>query len=436
MSILLGSLKIVIAQGDLTKEQTGVIVNSSNKALDLTTGATAKAIAKVGGNSVVQECKTLGEIRPGGIATTGAGDLPCSHIIHIDMHKNADWDSIIGAVLLEADSLKVESIAFPALGTGDRSLSPSDCARKMLDTLDGFTKHNVFTYLKMVRIVIYQASMFQIYLNYAKEKARASTSTTSDRRNRHAGGTFNGRRSRPTKAAETGNGAVAKPRHGCSYRNVCYRYFGTLGIPGDFENNKFTICYCSQCHCRRGDDDYSDRGQPPKTYGIPIGWCRIGLHTPVRAKALDYFRTWHRAFHGTTAEKVPVILKVGDLLVPGDRALGGTHIGERSNHYSDESKPEGFDTKQIFVSPTIRYAGNDTYATPTRYVDGETSTSYVSRVAFHVLISPDSYKVGAQTIGATDQIDPQFSNEELEWSTAERGSVIIYGVLVRLDEVQ
>ena len=62
--------------------------------------------------------RILGEIRPGGIATTGAGDLPCSHIIHIDMHKNADWDSIIGAVLLEADSLKVESIAFPALGTG------------------------------------------------------------------------------------------------------------------------------------------------------------------------------------------------------------------------------------------------------------------------------------------------------------------------------
>ena len=38
MSIQFGSLKIVIAQGDLTKEQTGAIVNSSNKALDLTTG--------------------------------------------------------------------------------------------------------------------------------------------------------------------------------------------------------------------------------------------------------------------------------------------------------------------------------------------------------------------------------------------------------------
>ena len=50
----------------------------------------------------------------------------------------------------------------------------------------------------------------------------------------------------------------------------------------------------------------------------------------------------------------------------GDVALGGKKIGERAGHFDDKSKPEGFDTKQIFVSPSIRYAGHNAYATPAR----------------------------------------------------------------------
>ena len=61
---------------------------------------------------------------------------------------------------------------------------------------------------------------------------------------------------------------------------------------------------------------------------------------------------------------------------------------------------------------------------------------YNSRVAFQVLIRPKSYEVSQQTIGATSQIDPKFSNQELEWSTKERGAVIVYGLLVKLDELE
>ena len=60
----------------------------------------------------------LGKTGPTGIAVTGAGKLPCRHVIHVDMHKNVDWDKAIKAVLLQAASLGVKSIAFPALGTG------------------------------------------------------------------------------------------------------------------------------------------------------------------------------------------------------------------------------------------------------------------------------------------------------------------------------
>ena len=71
-----------------------------------------------------------------------------------------------------------------------------------------------------------------------------------------------------------------------------------------------------------------------------------------------------------------------------------------------------------------------------RYTDSVTSTPYNSRVAFQVLIAPGSYEQRKETIGATCQIDPAFSNEELEWATDKRGSTILYGLLIRLDVVE
>ena len=46
----------------------------------------------------------------------------------------------------------------------------------------------------------------------------------------------------------------------------------------------------------------------------------------------------------------------------------GKDIVELAGHYNDERKPEGFDTKQIFVSPSIRYAGDAAYAPHARYL--------------------------------------------------------------------
>ena len=62
-------------------------------------------------------CYTAGKIGPNGIAVTNAGQLQCSHIIHIDARRS-DLAAVIDSVLEEADSLRIESIAFPALGTG------------------------------------------------------------------------------------------------------------------------------------------------------------------------------------------------------------------------------------------------------------------------------------------------------------------------------
>ncbi|XP_077870572.1 neuralized-like protein 4 [Saccoglossus kowalevskii] len=194
------------------------------------------------------------------------------------------------------------------------------------------------------------------------------------------------------------------------------------------------MCYCNNCHKRRGDNDTYERGIPAKTYALPLGWVRNSLEVPRhKIDGLNIDRIYHVAFHGTLLSKVEDILNNGCILAAGDVALGGTTLGEREGHYDDSRKPDGFNTKQIFVSPSIKYAGHDAYASSVMWKDKRTGIIYKAKVCFQVWIRPDSYKVGPETVGAESTIDDYFSNDELEWSTAERTAVVPYGLLVKLE---
>ena len=43
----------------------------------------------------------------------------------------------------------------------------------------------------------------------------------------------------------------------------------------------------------------------------------------------------------------------------GDVVLGGRKLSEEEGPFIDNRKPSGFDTKQIFVSPSVRYSGHN-----------------------------------------------------------------------------
>ena len=53
----------------------------------------------------------------------------------------------------------------------------------------------------------------------------------------------------------------------------------------------------------------------------------------------------------------------------GDVALGGRKLREEKGHFDDDWKPAEFDTKQIFVSPSVHYAGQECYAESKGYDD-------------------------------------------------------------------
>ena len=68
------------------------------------------------------------------------------------------------------------------------------------------------------------------------------------------------------------------------------------------------------------------------------------------------------------------------------------------------------------------------------FVDPVTKKTLNAKVVLQLYINPNSYLVGPQTIAASSEIDPMFTNQEIEWSTKERGSIILYGLLCKLEE--
>ncbi|XP_078663714.1 uncharacterized protein LOC144906894 [Branchiostoma floridae x Branchiostoma belcheri] len=223
----------------------------------------------------------------------------------------------------------------------------------------------------------------------------------------------------------------------CDYQSACERFQKSLGIDDSYFSHEQDKCFCEACHKARGDKDSYSRGEPEKTYAMPVGWTRFGLslNPTFKDSELNVFDNWHRAYHGTHPDAVKKILQnSSQLLMPGDVALGGRKLGEREGHFNPTSKPEGFDTAQVFVTPSIVYAGLDAYASPQRFEDD--GKVYKARVAFQLCIRPNSYTIGPETVGARsmgETIDPLFSNDELEWSTKERGGTALYGLLVKLE---
>lgn len=45
------------------------------------------------------------------------------------------------------------------------------------------------------------------------------------------------------------------------------------------EDAKYNLCYCESCHKLRGDEAYYKRGEPPRDYALPFGWCRFALRS-------------------------------------------------------------------------------------------------------------------------------------------------------------
>jgi len=139
--------QIEIVKGDITKSDCSAIVNSANNKFWMGSGV-AGAIKKAGGEVIEEEAVKKGPVMPGEAIFTGAGKLPYRMVIHAavmgqDLKTN---DKYIRQATLSclniAEKHKIESLAFPAFGTGVGGFPIAGCAHQMINAVRGFELHS------------------------------------------------------------------------------------------------------------------------------------------------------------------------------------------------------------------------------------------------------------------------------------------------------
>ena len=134
-------LKVVVYQGDITKENADIIVNACNEHLDHA-GGLSYAISKAGGPSIQklsdEYIKKYGLVSTGEIAVTDSGYLHCKYIVHAvgpqwkkhGMEKCMKlFHNVFMNVYKVAQKHGLKSIAMPAISTGIYGVPKDVCAK-------------------------------------------------------------------------------------------------------------------------------------------------------------------------------------------------------------------------------------------------------------------------------------------------------------------
>lgn len=130
---------------------------------------------------------------------------------------------------------------------------------------------------------------------------------------------------------------------------------------------KRSLCYCESCRKLRGDEAHRRRGEPPREYALPFGWCRFNLRVNPRLEAGTLTKKWHMAYHGSNVAAVRRVLDRGELgagtasilscrPLKGDPAGRFEEPGENCAPSREEQPPP------VLLSPSLQYAGAETLA--------------------------------------------------------------------------
>uniref|UniRef100_A0A8C7D9M1 Neuralized-like protein 4 n=1 Tax=Oncorhynchus kisutch TaxID=8019 RepID=A0A8C7D9M1_ONCKI len=233
------------------------------------------------------------------------------------------------------------------------------------------------------------------------------------------------------------------PNKTCEYQALCSRFKDLLTLPDGYfnEDAKYNLCYCESCHKLRGDESYHKRGEPPRDYALPFGWCRFALRSEPHCDVSNSFKQWHIAYHGTSVGALRRTLDHAQLLsgtssifsVSPVKTEGPNGYSEPEENSSNSLPDRDREVPRVQLSPTMRYSGLEMFAPKVQFRDPRSHCCHQAQVGFQVCVRPGSYKVGPQTLGAIEPLDPRFSNTEIEWITKDQGGTLLYGLLIRVE---
>ncbi|XP_060219402.1 neuralized-like protein 4 isoform X2 [Meriones unguiculatus] len=267
---------------------------------------------------------------------------------------------------------------------------------------------------------------------------------------------------------------VASPLKSCEYHALCSRFQELLLLPEDYfmPPPKRSLCYCESCRKLRGDEAHRRRGEPPREYALPFGWCRFNLRVNPHLEGGTLTKKWHMAYHGSSVAVVRRVLDRGELgagttsilscrPLKGEPGVGFEEPGENCAPPREEQPPP------VLLSPSLQYAGAEALASkvhhlghrllplPTpcvaglekcvsvpallvcagleKFRDPKSQRTHQAQVAFQVCVRPGSYTPGPPSAALREVPDQHFSPSELEWVTKEKGATLLYALLVRVE---
>jgi O-acetyl-ADP-ribose deacetylase len=163
-------LTIEIAEGDISAEETDVVVNAANNHFWMGAGVAGSLKAK-GGAGIEAEAIAQGPVEPGECVITGAGRLRAKWVVHAavmgqDLRTSADLiERSTRNALACADERGAASIALPAFGTGVGGFPIDECATLMLHAVRA--KAPALRSLRLVRFILFGRAAYDAFARAA-----------------------------------------------------------------------------------------------------------------------------------------------------------------------------------------------------------------------------------------------------------------------------
>lgn len=202
-----------------------------------------------------------------------------------------------------------------------------------------------------------------------------------------------------------------------------------------YDNSAGSICFCWDCHSKRGDGEVYKRGGEP--YQLPLLYSAyvVGKFKD-DAEQQEKCANWVNAYHATSLKNLCSIARDGfKLRKPGDTCDDGTEVKiriddgrwledkEQTNPYTDEKY--NFKVKRVYATPSIEYAE--------RYIGLEDMQSGFC-VVIQMRLKPGSYEVGPETVGAferKEKISPHHDNGKIEFMIDNTDDMVVTRILIR-----
>ncbi len=179
---MINNAKIRILRGDITDQETDVIVNAANSNL-MGGGGVDGAIHRRGGSKIREECRKIRILEwPNGLQTgkaiiTSGGNLKARHIIHTvgpiwQGGMNREPELLAEAYrnsLRLAVSKRLKTISFPSISTGAYGYPIEKASRIALSTVKDFLETHdkleeiIFVLFSQHDLEIYRESVEEIF---------------------------------------------------------------------------------------------------------------------------------------------------------------------------------------------------------------------------------------------------------------------------------